>query len=907
MLLSHSCVEYTIVDNAAVVNVFGRTPDNPKQRIRADFSDFVPFLYVKRELRSKLANDVRVRPISKKSAVAWANIKKDLVGTPVSYVETQIPKMVRDLRYELFVHKETFQADVLFDRNFLFCTKWKAAADLTHYEWTNKKQTRLSASIASIESAEIESILRLAYIDIETYHVPKSKSSVSDPREAITCASVFDSMGTEMYTLQWHPNTVERWADDRVYTFKTAPPKFPSSFNGKQYPWHLHFFTTEKAMLDFFVHVLSNVIDFDVGLSWNTNFDFAYIIARGNKIGVDTRRLSPLGKVFVSRNGDPVIAGRVIFDLYLSYRKLTIIGGQKKRYKLEFIAQAELGFGKLEYPYESTAECWMHDPKTHIFYNAMDVELIVRIDAEVGITENYNGLRTEFGLEFDDVLHPSSIIDADWIRSALARNICLPTKPPHPKDEKKKQKKFAGGYVFNATPGLQGVVVPLDAKTMYLNIIDMLNASPESILEKRVDADNRENLGNNIIAANGLVFRGDIESFSRECVRRYKSKRQEMKDKMVASREAGDKAAQKKWNRRQKSYKSISLSYYGVQGSIYSRLYNKDMAEAITLTGQYIIKWVAKLVEGKELRDLIKQKFGIDTRIKVVYGDTDSIFLSGFPPAEKVKEVICEVADFIGEYVTGKCIYFKERFNSDIQPIAIRSEKIYNGFYQTYTKEGGERKKTYVGNKWFEKQETAKGEYWEETNKLEIKGFEEKKSNTPNFAAKVQRIFLETIVRDCLVNMKAGFAKMQTHLRQTRYQFDQMMKDNKFEDVAQPTRISEPIWTYGKEKKDGTTGSVPKHVEGIIWLNKVLGTEYDVGETAYWLYVKKVPPGMPKTNVVAFVYPNEIANLGITIDWELMYKKHITDKLNDILAGLKITCGDILSGKRQKKVGDYWK
>lgn len=895
LIISHSCVEYSIVENSPVVHVFGRSPENPKRRIRGDFTDFLPFLFVKHDLHGKLITDPRIRR-SSLSAVNhhhnWSKITKDLVGNRVFYAETQIPKMVRDLRYEKFTHGETFQADVLFDRNFLFCTNWKRAVELSSVEWSNKTKTRFVSSIDNIKPLESDSILRYAYIDLETRHISKSNATIQEPTEPITCVSVFDSMEENLYTLQWHPRTMERRAEDKIYTFK----------NGKQYPWHLHFFTNEKDLLTYFISLLSNTIDFDVGLAWNANFDFPYLINRCKRVGVDANRLSPLGRAFVDRNGEPIIAGRVVFDLLAAYRKMTIVGGQKKRYRLEFVGQEELGYGKIEYPFSTTGECWENDPKQHIHYNARDVELIVEIDKQAGVTENYNDLRTEFGVEFEDVLHPSSVIDADWIRSALSRNICLPTKPPRDKNEQK-HKKFAGGFVFKASAGLHGVVVQLDAKTMYLNIIDMLNASPETIAGKRADVNDRKDIGNCIIAANGLLFRRDVQSFSRECVRRYKAKRQQMKDLMVKAHDAGNKAEEKKWKRRQKSYKSVSLSYYGVQGSIHSRLYNKDMCEAITLTGQYIIRWTASIVESEDLRKQIFEKFGVETKIVVIYGDTDSIFMAGFPKTEK----ITQIADFIGKYVTVHCSYFKELFNSDIQPIEIRSEKVYYGFYQTYTREGADRKKTYVGNKWFEKQERGKDEYWEESNKLEVKGFEEKKSNTPAFASQIQRKILEMIVRDCLQDLESGLKKIRDFLVQSRYKFDQSVKDNRFEDVAQPTRVAVPLHTYGREKKDGTLGSVPKHVEGIIWLNTVTGTDYDAGETVFWIYVLKTPPGTPKTDVVAFVYPSELSKLQIKYDWERMFKIHVVDKVSNILAGLNISYTDLVTGKRQKKIGDYWK
>src|SRR5690606_33690671 len=63
-------------------------------------------------------------------------------------------------------------------------------------------------------------------------------------------------------------------------------------------------------------------------------------------------------------------------------------------------------------------------------------------------------------------------------------------------------------------------------------------------------------------------------------------------------------------NVKQLVVKELANSIYGVIGNKYFRCFNIDMAESITATGQYLIKYIKRTFEEKGR--------------KVIYGDTDS-------------------------------------------------------------------------------------------------------------------------------------------------------------------------------------------------------------------------------------------------------------------------------------------
>lgn len=72
----------------------------------------------------------------------------------------------------------------------------------------------------------------------------------------------------------------------------------------------------------------------------------------------------------------------------------------------------------------------------------------------------------------------------------------------------------------------------------------------------------------------------------------------------------------------QHAYKIFLNSIYGFTGTAFSPVFNKDIAEGVTLTGQATIKEMAKYVNGV-LNEISENRSGEDDW--VIAGDTDSV------------------------------------------------------------------------------------------------------------------------------------------------------------------------------------------------------------------------------------------------------------------------------------------
>jgi DNA polymerase elongation subunit (family B) len=123
------------------------------------------------------------------------------------------------------------------------------------------------------------------------------------------------------------------------------------------------FCESENILFRQFIRYFSS-LDCDISSGWNSNpFDLSYIIERGRVVVGDViNELSPWGKVSTRESFDengnaslkPIISGIACLDYLALYKKYSFT--PQENYKLETVAVAELGVGKLELPFDSFTE-----------------------------------------------------------------------------------------------------------------------------------------------------------------------------------------------------------------------------------------------------------------------------------------------------------------------------------------------------------------------------------------------------------------------------------------------------------------------------------------------------------------------------------------------------------------------
>ncbi len=168
---------------------------------------------------------------------------------------------------------------------------------------------------------------------------------------------------------------------------------------------------------------------------------------------------------------------------------------------------------------------------------------------------------------------------------------------------------YAGGLVLSPKPGLQENIAVLDFKSMYPNIMITYNLSPDTY----VAPDEPMPIGGVYSAPEvGHKFRKAPPGFYKEAITYLIKVRGTIRQRMKTT---DPKTVEYHvLDARQKAVKIITNAAYGYAGWIGARWYLKPVAEAASAWGRHIILSASKMAEY--------------AGIQVVYGDTDSLFLS---------------------------------------------------------------------------------------------------------------------------------------------------------------------------------------------------------------------------------------------------------------------------------------
>jgi len=209
---------------------------------------------------------------------------------------------------------------------------------------------------------------------------------------------------------------------------------------------------------------------------------------------------------------------------------------------------------------------------------------------------------------------------------------------------------YAGGVVLRPKPGLHENIADLDFKSMYPNLMITYNLSPDTY----VGSDQPEPEGGVYVAPEvGHRFRKQPAGFYKEILAYLINVRDEIRSKMKT---VSPKSVEYRvLDARQKAVKVITNAAYGYAGWTGARWYIKPVAEAAAAWGRYTIQKAIEMTKKEGL--------------KVVYGDTDSIFAEY--DKEKIENLSKEVEAELG--------------------LEIKPDKIYTRIFFT------EAKKRYAG------------------------------------------------------------------------------------------------------------------------------------------------------------------------------------------------------------------
>ena len=361
----------------------------------------------------------------------------------------------------------------------------------------------------------------------------------------------------------------------------------------------LHYGADQRAVLTGFMDWLRRV-DPDVLSGWSVvNFDLNFLERRCRALGVpfllgrggeEARVLQP------AYPGSPRVArvpGRAVLDgidsIKATFRTF-------ESYSLENVAHELLGKGKLigtEQDKLGEINRLFADDKPRLAdYNLRDCTLVNEILAEASLIEFAVRRASLTGLSIERSGGAASAFDNLYLpllhrRGRVAADI----------DRREDSAGGPGGHVMDSEPGLFRDVLVLDFKSLYPSIIRTYLIDPLGLALGTEEASAVEGFLGARFAREGHILPGLIAELS--------SAREQAKA-------AGDAPLSQ-------AVKIIMNSFYGVLGTSACRFHDERLVTSITRRGHEIITDTRALVEAAGHR--------------VIYGDTDSLFVLLGPPA----------------------------------------------------------------------------------------------------------------------------------------------------------------------------------------------------------------------------------------------------------------------------------
>ena len=638
---------------------------------------------------------------------------------------------------------------------------------------------------------------------------------------------------------------------------------------------------------------------FDIITGWNVNsFDITYLCNRIDKIlGEDEhKKLSPWGQSHTreytsmgyQKNQIFELSGVNIIDYLELYRKNTF--HNQESYKLDYIAQFELGKGKIDYSdFGSLHTLYRQDYGKFLEYNVRDVVLVEELEEKLGFIDLIITMAYSAKCNYIDTFGMVKYWETIIYNFLKDQNIQTP--PQRLKTGNDKNKPIVGAYVKEPIIGGHNWVMSFDLNSLYPHLIMQYNISPEKMLKgnrQDVTVDRMLNKEcdlsyckqtNTAVAPNGVLFSRDKQGMFPELMETFYEERKKWKGKMIeyqkekerttdtVRRKQLDTLIKRAYNNQQ--VRKIALnSAYGAMANQYFAFFSIDMAEAITLSGQLAIRWAEKIC-NEYLNKVLKT----DNEDYVIAIDTDSIYITmdklvnqvlPDAPKDKVIDFLSKAEVQIEDILEKGFIDLADYTNAFEQKMEMGREVIADRGIWT-------AKKRYILNV-----HDNEGVRLAEP-KLKMMGIETAKSSTPLWVRKKLEDALKVV-------MTGDEQQLWQFVETARKEF----RNLPVEDASFPrgckglVQYQDPTTIYSK----GT----PIHVRGSLLFNhhlreKSLDMRYETiknGEKIHFTYL--TTPNPINENVISFtsVLPKEF-DLHRFVDYDMQFDKSFVEPLKNIV------------------------
>jgi DNA polymerase elongation subunit (family B) len=448
-----------------------------------------------------------------------------------------------------------------------------------------------------------------------------------------------------------------------------------------------------------------------------------------------------------------------------------------------------------------------------------------------------------------------------------------------------------GAYVKEPQVGQHKWVMSFDLNSLYPHLIMQYNISPETLLPQEVSVDVDHLLDNRPVpklegatfTPNGAVFHKRHQGFLPEMMQSMYDDRTIYKKKMLQAKQQYEDTKDAKYLKDVSRYNNIQMarkislnSAYGAIGNEWFRYYDLRIAEGITTSGQFSIRWIEKSL-NMYLNKLLKTE-GEDY---VIASDTDSVYITF---DKLVNTVLKEREGESEDSYRGRAVDFLDTVAQEkIEPFIDKSYQALASYVNAYEQKMQmareviadkgiwTAKKRYILNAW-----DVEGVRYQEPQ-LKIMGIEAVKSSTPAPC--------RDKIKECLKIIMSGTEKdVNNFIQEFREEFLQLS----------PEEIGFPRSVNGIQKWSDSASifkkGTPMHIKGVILYNhfvrqQKLTNKYPLiqeGEKIKFLNMRT--PNRMQSNVISFMtkLPKEL-DIHSHLDYDIQFEKAFIEPLTFIM------------------------
>jgi DNA polymerase I len=639
--------DYKMLRGKPLIRIYGKTEKG--EPIAVFYDRFLPYFYAQVADEKK---DDFVREIKERFNANTEEVERYL---PIGYgpkvkvlkITGKDPGSVPEMKEMAYRYGTPYEADILFRYRFMadFGIKgmcWiEAEGDLERTDTVSCKAL-MADSIKPVENPKNIPLKYMA-LDIET--IPEGDRVPEAGKDEIIMISM-------AFKPAWngHDKTVI-----------LAKPHKSADKDVMGVP-------SEMEMLKKFADIVADY-DPDIITGYNINaFDMPFITERMKTYGL----LPQLGRcekpVLIKKMQNSMlvnITGRIVADTYDVIKRDPWM--KFKRYDLRTVAKELLKSEKLDMG--GVAEIKAHwaagaeKLDRLIEYCVRDSELAMKLVKEKNLLDKFYELAKVSGLLLQDAFGGQAQRHENKLLCAFKqRDIVMPCKPEGDemkrRDIERKKVGLKGAVVLEPAVGLHtgGSVLVLDFASLYPSIIRSFNICPTTYVRGETSA-KFHTAPNNARFVDTSVREGVLPAVVKELVETRAAVKRQMKT-------TTEPELIRQLNAKQLALKDMANSLYGYTGYIRSRLYVMDVAGAITSYGR------ENIVKTKEL---VENNFNV----KVLYGDTDSIFMkTDIADLDRAQQKGEEISAYVTERLPGLKFAFEKIFKTFL----ILSKKRYAGW-----------------------------------------------------------------------------------------------------------------------------------------------------------------------------------------------------------------------------------